>query len=73
MNLQQHLFPSQVAKLSTGDSLDMTQQDESTIVANDATVKDMEVFITCFEPSDHLLVICSIKQVAIFNYGGLSY
>ena len=33
----------QVAKLSTGDSLDMTQQDESSITANDATVKDMEV------------------------------
>ncbi|XP_058785684.1 5'-methylthioadenosine nucleosidase-like [Vicia villosa] len=29
-------------KLSTGDSLDMTQQDESSITANDATVKDME-------------------------------
>ncbi|PNY12054.1 5-methylthioadenosine s-adenosylhomocysteine nucleosidase 1-like protein [Trifolium pratense] len=31
-----------VAKLSTGDSLDMTEQDESSITANDATVKDME-------------------------------
>ncbi|KAL9312454.1 hypothetical protein ACSQ67_017906 [Phaseolus vulgaris] len=31
-----------VAKLSTGDSLDMSQQDESSIIANDATVKDME-------------------------------
>ncbi|KAI9123491.1 hypothetical protein K1719_004791 [Acacia pycnantha] len=31
-----------VAKLSTGDSLDMTQQDEASIIANDATVKDME-------------------------------
>ncbi|KAL2636546.1 hypothetical protein AAZV13_06G005200 [Glycine max] len=31
-----------VGKLSTGDSLDMTQQDESSIIANDATVKDME-------------------------------
>ncbi|KAJ1415958.1 Nucleoside phosphorylase domain [Sesbania bispinosa] len=31
-----------VAKLSTGDSLDMTPQDESSIIANDATVKDME-------------------------------
>ncbi|KAI5402341.1 5'-methylthioadenosine nucleosidase [Lathyrus oleraceus] len=31
-----------VGKLSTGDSLDMTQQDESSITANDATVKDME-------------------------------
>lgn len=29
-------------KLSTGDSLDMTQQDEASIIANDATVKDME-------------------------------
>ncbi|KGN43223.1 5'-methylthioadenosine/S-adenosylhomocysteine nucleosidase 2 isoform X2 [Cucumis sativus] len=31
-----------VGKLSTGDSLDMSAQDESSIVANDATVKDME-------------------------------
>ncbi|XP_039045130.1 5'-methylthioadenosine nucleosidase-like isoform X3 [Hibiscus syriacus] len=29
-------------KLSTGDSLDMTPQDETSITANDATVKDME-------------------------------
>ncbi|XP_024455200.1 5'-methylthioadenosine/S-adenosylhomocysteine nucleosidase isoform X3 [Populus trichocarpa] len=29
-------------KLSTGDSLDMSPQDEASIVANDATVKDME-------------------------------
>lgn len=34
----------QVGKLSTGDSLDMSQQDEATIFANDATIKDMEVF-----------------------------
>ncbi|KAJ0011174.1 hypothetical protein Pint_34830 [Pistacia integerrima] len=33
----------QVCKLSTGDSLDMSPQDEATIIANDATVKDMEV------------------------------
>ncbi|KAK4477158.1 hypothetical protein RD792_016371 [Penstemon davidsonii] len=32
-----------VSKLSTGDSLDMTPQDEAAIIANDATVKDMEV------------------------------
>ncbi|KAI3728906.1 hypothetical protein L6452_17551 [Arctium lappa] len=31
-----------VGKLSTGDSLDMTPLDEASIVANDATVKDME-------------------------------
>ncbi|KAK4752077.1 hypothetical protein SAY87_020875 [Trapa incisa] len=29
-------------KLSTGDSLEMSSQDEATIFANDATVKDME-------------------------------
>ncbi|KAL3597435.1 hypothetical protein D5086_009072 [Populus alba] len=29
-------------KLSTGDSLDMSPQDEASIVANEATVKDME-------------------------------
>lgn len=33
----------QVGKLSTGDSLDMSPQDEASISANDATVKDMEV------------------------------
>ncbi|KAG6709299.1 hypothetical protein I3842_06G125800 [Carya illinoinensis] len=31
-----------VGKLSTGDSLDMSSQDEASIVANDATIKDME-------------------------------
>ncbi|KAH6811932.1 methylthioadenosine nucleosidase 1 [Perilla frutescens var. frutescens] len=31
-----------VGKLSTGDSLDMCPQDEAAIVANDATIKDME-------------------------------
>ncbi|XP_023553717.1 5'-methylthioadenosine/S-adenosylhomocysteine nucleosidase 2-like [Cucurbita pepo subsp. pepo] len=31
-----------VGKLSTGDSLDMSVQDEASIIANDATVKDME-------------------------------
>lgn len=31
-----------VGKLSTGDSLDMSPMDEASIVANDATVKDME-------------------------------
>lgn len=34
---------SQVGKLSTGDSLDMSPHDEAAIIANDATVKDMEV------------------------------
>jgi hypothetical protein len=29
--------------LSTGDSLDMSLQDEAAILANDATLKDMEV------------------------------
>lgn len=37
------IFLFQVGKLSTGDSLDMSPQDEATIIANDATVKDMEV------------------------------
>jgi len=31
-----------VGKLSTGDSLDMSPHDESAILSNDATVKDME-------------------------------
>ncbi|XP_057964419.1 5'-methylthioadenosine nucleosidase isoform X1 [Malania oleifera] len=33
---------SKVGKLSTGDSLDMSPQDEAAIIANDATIKDME-------------------------------
>jgi 5'-methylthioadenosine nucleosidase len=33
----------QVGKLSTGDSLDMSSQDEASITANEATIKDMEV------------------------------
>lgn len=33
----------QVGKLSTGDSLHMSTQDEASMVANDAVVKDMEV------------------------------
>lgn len=33
----------QIGRLSTGDSLDMSMQDESLIIANDATLKDMEV------------------------------
>lgn len=33
----------QVGKLSTGNSLDMSPHDEASIVANNATVKDMEV------------------------------
>lgn len=33
----------QAGKLSTGDSMDMCPMDESSIIANDATLKDMEV------------------------------
>ncbi|KAF8377829.1 hypothetical protein HHK36_031214 [Tetracentron sinense] len=35
-------IPIPAGKLSTGDSLDMTPQDEASIVANEATIKDME-------------------------------
>ncbi|XP_038984857.1 5'-methylthioadenosine/S-adenosylhomocysteine nucleosidase-like isoform X11 [Phoenix dactylifera] len=35
-------IPIHVGKLSTGDSLDMSPQDEVLILANDAVVKDME-------------------------------
>lgn len=35
----------QVGKLSTGNSLDMSPQDEASIIANDATIKDMEVIL----------------------------
>ena len=38
-----HAHMLQVGKLSTGDSLDMSPQDEASITANDATIKDMEV------------------------------
>ncbi|KAL7002598.1 Mutanase [Sarracenia purpurea var. burkii] len=31
-----------VGKLSTGDSLDMSPQDEESLISNDATIKDME-------------------------------
>ncbi|KAJ7978567.1 5'-methylthioadenosine/S-adenosylhomocysteine nucleosidase [Quillaja saponaria] len=41
INLVQELH-LKVGKLSTGDSLDMTPHDESSITANDASVKDME-------------------------------
>ncbi|KAF3641991.1 5'-methylthioadenosine/S-adenosylhomocysteine nucleosidase 1 [Capsicum annuum] len=36
------IYQIKVGKLSTGDSLDMSPVDEAAIVANDATVKDME-------------------------------
>ena len=39
-------FCCQTGKLSTGDSLDMSPHDEASIIANDATLKDMEV-IAC--------------------------
>jgi hypothetical protein len=42
-NLTYNMLMFQAGKLSTGDSLDMSPQDEASIVANDATVKDMEV------------------------------
>ncbi|CAN6463525.1 unnamed protein product [Victoria cruziana] len=35
-------FDLKVGKLSTGDSLDMSTYDEAAILANDATMKDME-------------------------------
>lgn len=38
----------QVGKLSTGNSLDMSPQDEASIIANDATIKDMEVTLAFF-------------------------
>lgn len=34
---------SQIGKLSTGDSLDMSPHDEASIMANEAVIKDMEV------------------------------
>ncbi|XP_056856869.1 5'-methylthioadenosine nucleosidase-like [Raphanus sativus] len=40
-NLLNHLN-LKIGRLSTGDSLDMSTQDESLIIANDATLKDME-------------------------------
>lgn len=38
----------QIGALSTGDSLDMSPHDESSILANGATVKDMEVTFLSF-------------------------
>jgi 5'-methylthioadenosine nucleosidase len=51
-------------KLSTGNSLDMTPQDEEIIKANDATIKDMEVSsnITCMH-----LSLSSCVQAGIAN------
>jgi len=46
----------QAGKLSTGDSLDMSPQEEASIVANDATVKDMEVKLNSF------LITCGLKH-----------
>jgi len=40
-NLVKELNPK-VGKLSTGDSLDMSSQDEASITANEAAIKDME-------------------------------
>lgn len=62
--------------MSTGDSLDMTQQDEASIIANDATVKDMEVnyFVLslikqAFERlSAPLLAICEIHRFFSFLF-----
>jgi 5'-methylthioadenosine nucleosidase len=55
----------QEGKLSTGNSLDMTPQDEEIIKANDATIKDMEVSlnITCMHLS---LSSCVQAGIAIF-------
>lgn len=44
----------QAGKLSTGDSLDMSPHDEAAIIANDATLKDMEV-LSMLEKSDQLI------------------
>ncbi len=54
----------QEGKLSTGNSLDMTPQDEEIIKANDATIKDMEVSlnITCMH-----LSLSSCVQAVIVN------
>ncbi len=54
----------QEGKLSTGNSLDMTPQDEEIIKANDATIKDMEVSsnITCMH-----LSLSSCVQAGIAN------
>lgn len=43
VGLSTHIL--QVCKLSTGDSLDMCPQDETCILANDATIVDMEVHL----------------------------
>lgn len=52
-----------VGKLSTGDSLDMCPQDEAAIVANDATVKDMEGAAIAYVA--HLLEVPAIFLKAV--------
>ncbi|KAM7257808.1 hypothetical protein ACFE04_013549 [Oxalis oulophora] len=56
-------FKLKVGKLSTGDSLDMCSQDESSIAANDATLKDMEGAAVAYVA--HLLKVPAIFVKAV--------
>ncbi|KAL6270769.1 hypothetical protein ACE6H2_027680 [Prunus campanulata] len=66
-NLQKELN-LKVGKLSTGDSLHMSTQDEASMVANDAVVKDMEGAAVAYVadllkvPSVFLKVVIDIKD-----------
>ncbi|BFG42254.1 hypothetical protein CerSpe_285260 [Prunus speciosa] len=66
-NLQKELN-LKVGKLSTGDSLHMSTQDEASMVANDAVVKDMEAAAVAYVadllkvPSVFLKVVIDIKD-----------
>ncbi|PWA65715.1 nucleoside phosphorylase [Artemisia annua] len=61
-----------VCKLSTGDSLDMSPQDEICILANDATVVDMEGAALAYVSSLMRVPAIFIKAVSNFVDGGKS-
>nr|XP_043610009.1 5'-methylthioadenosine nucleosidase-like [Erigeron canadensis] len=61
-----------VCNLSTGDSLDMTPQDETCILANDATIVDMEGAAVAYVSSLMRVPAIFIKAVSNFVDGEIS-
>ncbi|CAN1844875.1 5'-methylthioadenosine/S-adenosylhomocysteine nucleosidase [Linum perenne] len=55
--------PLQIDKLSTGDSLDISPQDDSSITANDATVKDMEGEVVAYVAEMLKVPVIFVKAV----------
>ncbi|KAJ0229975.1 Nucleoside phosphorylase domain-containing protein [Hirschfeldia incana] len=54
-----------IGRLSTGDSLDISTQDESLIIANDATLKDMEGAAVAYVAHAELLKVPVIFLKAV--------